>query len=69
MKGTIDYKSGIEIYKKGYKILAKELGVTDFIRFVQELEKGQGDYTKDRHKWQDKYSVEEIIKEIKNSKL
>jgi hypothetical protein len=69
MEKTIDYKSGIEIYKKGYKILAKELGVTDFIRFIQELEKGEGDYTIDRHKWQDKYSVEEIVKEIKKRKI
>ena len=60
-----NYKTGIEIHKKGYQVLAKELGITGFIRFIQEFETGEGDYTKDRHKWQDKYIVEKIVEEIK----
>ena len=65
MEKTIDYKTGIEIHRKGYQILAKGLGVTDFIRFIQEFEDGKGNYTEDRHTWQDKYSVEEIVESIK----
>jgi hypothetical protein len=65
MEGTIDHKTRIEIHKEGYEILAKELGVVDFITFIQEFEKGEGNYTEDRHKWQDRYSVKEIIKDIK----
>jgi len=66
MKEMSNYQSNIEIQRKGYQILAKELGEVDFIRFIQEFEKGSGNYTEDRHKWQDAYSVEDILKEIKN---
>ena len=69
MKEMINYQSNIEIQRKGYQILAKELGIVDFIRFIQELEKGSGNYTEERHKWQDIYSVEDILKEIKNKNL
>lgn len=65
MERIIDYKTEIEIQKKGYEILAKGLGVIDFIRFIQQFERGYGNYTEDRHRWQDKYSVEKIVKEIK----
>ena len=67
MEKVINYKTGIEIHKKGYQILARELGIVDFIRFIQEFETGEGDYTKDRHKRQDKYTVEKIIKEIRST--
>jgi len=65
MERIIDYKTEIEIQKKGYEILAKGLGVIDFIRFIQQFERGYGNYTEDRHRWQDEYSVEKIVKEIK----
>ena len=65
MKEMNNYQSNIEVQRKGYQILAKELGVVDFIRFIQEFEKGSGNYTEDRHEWQDAYSVEDILKEIK----
>jgi len=65
----IEHKTGVEIYREGYRILAKELGVTNFIRFIQTFEKEKGDYTEDRHKWQDEYSVERITKEIKNNNI
>ena len=65
MKEMSNYQSNIEVQRKGYQILAKELGVVDFIRFIQEFEKGSGNYTEDRHEWQDAYSVEDILKEIK----
>ena len=45
MEKIINYKTGIEIHKKSYKVLVKELGVVDFIRFIQEFERGEGDYT------------------------
>jgi len=51
MGKIIDYKTGIEIHRRGYRILAKELGVADFIKFIQEFEKGEGNYTEDRHTW------------------
>ena len=69
MEKIIDYKTGIEIHKKSYKVLVKELGVVDFIRFIQEFEKGVGNYTEDRHKWQDRYCVEDILREMRKEDL
>ncbi|GAB6161594.1 hypothetical protein JCM12298_07530 [Desulfothermus naphthae] len=69
MKEMDNYQSNIEVQRKGYQILAKELGVVNFIRFIQEFEKGSGNYTEERHNWQDVYSVQDILEEIKNKKL
>jgi len=69
MKEMDNYQSNIEVQRKGYQILAKELGVVNFIRFLQEFEKGSGNYTEDRHNWQDVYCVQDILEEIKNKKL
>ncbi len=69
MKEVSNYQSNIEVQRKGYQILAKELGAVDFIRFIQEFEKGSGNYTEDRHEWQDRYSVEDILREIKSKLL
>lgn len=38
----------IELRKKGYQALVKELGEIDTIRFLQEMGWGYGDYTKER---------------------
>lgn len=34
------------------------------VRFLQQFETGQGDYTLERHQWLDQYTVEEIVQEI-----
>ncbi len=69
MEKTISYKTSIDIQRRGYVALLKELGVVDFIRFIQEFEKGEGNYTEDRHQWQDGFSVREIVKKIKEEKI
>ena len=63
------YNSNIEIQRKAYQILVKEPGLRDFIRFIQEFEKGVGNYTEDRHKWQDRYCVEDILREMRKEDL
>jgi hypothetical protein len=51
-----------QIRKAGMEVLARELGVVGMIRFMQQCEMGQGDYSKDRHEWLDQYSVDEIAR-------
>ncbi len=61
----------IKLRTKGYQALVKELGQLDTIRFLQEMDWGSGDYTKERQEslknvtraafWQD---IQEIRKEI-----
>ncbi|MCP4701451.1 MAG: hypothetical protein GY862_32035 [Gammaproteobacteria bacterium] len=45
----------------GLSILNRELGPAGMIRFLQQFETGQGDYSKDRHQWQDKQTVSDLL--------
>ncbi|MCD6489111.1 MAG: hypothetical protein J7K20_00045 [Thermodesulfobacterium sp.] len=57
-----------EIKREGIRILTKNLGIVGMIRFFQQIDKGWGDYTKEREKWLGNPSLEEIYKEIKKLK-
>ena len=48
--------------------LSRELGLVGMIRFMQQFEMGQGDYSKDRHQWLDKYTVDDIAKMMREKK-
>ncbi len=43
-----------EIRIKGFRVLVKNLGPADAIRFIQSYTLGSGDYTKERKQWLDK---------------
>jgi hypothetical protein len=53
-----------EIRTVGFEALLRELGPAGAIRFIQQYETGQGDYTRDRKKLLQKKSVREIGGEI-----
>ena len=57
-----------QIRSAGLAALSRELGMVGMIRFMQQFEMGQGDYSKDRHKWLDQYSVDDIAKIIQEKK-
>lgn len=65
---AVEYKTEQEIQKMGIDILYKELGATDFIRFMQQFNQGHGNYVEDRLEWQQNYSVNDILAEIESSK-
>jgi hypothetical protein len=54
-----------EIIRQGYKALVDSLGVADTIRFIQYFSPDTGDYTKERHQWLDKISLEDVLAEMK----
>jgi len=60
----VDDKTDYQVQLIGLQILQKELGVGGLIRFLQQYDRGQGDYTKERHKWQKDITVDEISKSI-----
>jgi hypothetical protein len=37
-----------ELRRRGFRVLAEELGPVGFIRFLQDSQAGRGDYTKER---------------------
>ena len=57
-----------QIRTAGIAALSRELGVVGMIRFMQQFEMGQGNYSKDRHPWLDQYSVADIAKLVQEKK-
>lgn len=48
----------------GYRALMRELGPVNLVRFFQQFETGDGDYTCERHQWLDHYTLDDIVQEI-----
>jgi len=65
---TIQYKTEQEIQQLGMEALHKGLGVSDFIRFMQQFNKGSGNYVEDRQEWQKQYFVNQLLEEIARNK-
>jgi len=59
------YQTPEQIRTKGLAALKRELGVAGMIRFLQQFDKGSGDWATERHAWVDKLSWEEIKKGVK----
>jgi hypothetical protein len=57
------------IRKLGLEALNEKLGPVGMVEFIQQFDSGYGDYTKERHNWLDKLTIEEICNEINNSKI
>ena len=57
-----------QIRVAGIAALSRELGMVGMIRFMQQFEMGQGDYSKDRHEWLDQYSVDDIARMVRERK-
>ncbi|MDY6856102.1 MAG: hypothetical protein SWO11_15630 [Thermodesulfobacteriota bacterium] len=57
-----------EISRQATRILFKEMGVVDTIRFLNQFSLGRGNYTKEREKWLDKISLDDAISQIKSGK-
>jgi hypothetical protein len=47
-------------------LLQKELGPYGMARFLRTFRSGPGDYTRDRHKWLDGLTIDEILKESRS---
>lgn len=62
---NINHKTDQEIRLQGFRALRNELGITDFIRFIQQFEQGSGDYTKERKQWQQNYTVDNVLQMMK----
>ena len=52
---------------RGVRALRRELGPAGMVQFMQQFTRGRGDYTKERHRILDKFTVDQIFNEI-NSK-
>ena len=65
---TINYQTDYEIQKIAFSVLQKNLGITKFIRFMQQYDKGYGNYTTDRDEWQKEYTVDTLFNKARGKK-
>jgi len=54
-----------QIRQCGLEALKRELGAVGMVRFLQQLDRGRGNYAKDRHEWQDQMNVEDVVAQIR----
>ena len=57
-----------EIRQQGYQSLINALGVAGTLRFLQQLEVGYGDYTKERHQWLNQLTIDDFRNYVKQKK-
>ena len=58
----------LQIRQMGIEVLVRELGPVDMIRFLQQFEVGVGDYSKERHKWLDNITIDDIVEKAVNKR-
>jgi hypothetical protein len=61
---TKETMSDEEFERHALGVLSRELGVDGLARFLRIYRSGSGDYTRDRHRWLDGATVQEIMAEI-----
>ena len=57
-----------ELYHAGVEALIERLGPADAYRFLHLFHAGHGDYTKERHQWLDKLTMDDIVRGIEQSR-
>jgi hypothetical protein len=60
---TLEKMTDEEFERHTLELLREELGPYGLARFLSTYRTGTGDYTRDRHKWLDEVTMEEILKE------
>ena len=62
----VDTTNLYQVRQAGIQVLSRELGPTAMIRFIQQYERGCGDYSKERHDWLGNFSVHDIVRQIRS---
>lgn len=54
-----------QIREAGIKALARELGPVGMVRFLQQYETGEGNYTLERDEWLGNPKINDLLEEIR----
>ena len=54
-----------EISEKAQEILIREMGIVDTFRFLNQFNRGSGNYTREREQWLHDLSLDDITSAIK----
>jgi hypothetical protein len=68
MKSVTQYNTDMEIQKKAFRILLKEMGLAETLRFHMSYERGSGDYARNRSQYFKDTTVDELYGEILSSR-
>jgi len=57
-----------QVRTKGLRALSRELGPYNYLRFLQQFEKGSGNYTKERERLLSRWTVGDIAQALKSKR-
>ncbi len=60
----LDQMSDDEFERHALAILERELGLDGLARFLRLYRSGSGNYTRDRHRWLEGATIQEIMAEV-----
>jgi hypothetical protein len=63
---SIDRMTDEDFERHALAILQRELGLDGLARFLRLNRAANGDYTRDRHKWLNGATIDEIIAEVES---
>ena len=61
----VETKPLIEVTRDAIKVLSKEIGIVNTVRFINQFTTGYGNYTEERGQMFSDMSLEDIVDEIK----
>ena len=65
---SIDRMTDEDFERHALAILQRELGLDGLARFLRLNRAANGDYTRDRHKWLNGATIDDIMAEVENRK-
>ena len=63
---SIDRMTDEDFERHAFAILKRELGLDGLARFLRLNRAGSGDYTRDRHRWLDGATIENIMADVES---
>ena len=58
----------VELRERGFAVLVEALGWVNAVRFIQQYEKGQGDYTRERDQLLPNWDAETLVRKAEELK-
>jgi hypothetical protein len=68
MSNTSNVRDPVILRKQGFNALVNELGPVGAVNFIQQFDRGSGDYTKERHGRYEGMTVEDIAEVIEQKR-
>jgi hypothetical protein len=63
---SIDNMTDADFERHAFAVLQRELGLDGLARFLRLNRAGGGDYTRDRHRWLDGATIDDITAEVES---